>query len=410
MDWRRIKRLRPEVLLLPPRLRRTISTTFPAYLSISSLHASRAPHPLNLLPTYPRARRAAVRWLERAQGANGSFEESAFLTSVIIACLFAVGRRHLPWLPPAINFVLQSQRTDGSWPIDRDLETFDTAMSVSAFGEAGLPVPHEKNVRAWLLGRQFKTVCFPTAAAPGGWAWAMPAGWPDSDDTSCVLLALRTLGLHPGSQAIARGDDWLARMQNTNGSWSTFVRNSSMPFDRDCPYITGHVLRALKVTGYLDRHPDVLRRALVYLAQAQHHDGSFASLWFREATAGTASVLEALAECGLEQTPRALLARDALLRNQNDDGGWAGLRLQPSTAEETAWAILALLRYGSDKAVRKAITGGIGWLAANQLADGTWTPAPIGLYYSAMWYSDSAFALALPAQALGRAKSCNGTV
>ncbi|MDB5059622.1 MAG: Prenyltransferase/squalene oxidase, partial [Chloroflexi bacterium] len=92
MDWRKIKRLRPEVLLLPTRLRRTISTTFPAYLSISSLHASKAPHPLNLFPTYRLARTGAVRWLERVQVTNGSFEESAFLTSVIIACMVASGQ------------------------------------------------------------------------------------------------------------------------------------------------------------------------------------------------------------------------------------------------------------------------------------------------------------------------------
>ncbi|MDB5057555.1 MAG: Prenyltransferase/squalene oxidase, partial [Chloroflexi bacterium] len=298
----------------------------------------------------------------------------------------------------------------GGWPIDRDLETFDTALSVCAFGEADLPVPRGDAVQEWLLRRQLTTECFATSAAPGGWAWAMPAGWPDCDDTSYVLLALRTLGLHPGASTIARGERWLAGMQNSDGSWSTFVRNSSMPFDHDCPYITGHVLSALKSTGYVDRHPRVLRRALAYLARAQRHDGSFASLWFREATAGTASVLEALAACGLARTPCALRARDALLRSQNDDGGWAGLRLQTSTAEETAWAVFALLRYESDPSVREAVTGGIAWLVANQLSDGTWTPAPIGLYYSAMWYSDSAFALTLPAQALGRAKSCHGTL
>ena len=61
MDWRHIKRLRPEVILLPARLRRTISTTFPAYLSIASLHSRMVPHPLNYLPSYGRATRAAAR-------------------------------------------------------------------------------------------------------------------------------------------------------------------------------------------------------------------------------------------------------------------------------------------------------------------------------------------------------------
>ncbi|MBF6589035.1 MAG: hypothetical protein IVW57_00715, partial [Ktedonobacterales bacterium] len=126
MEWRRIKRLRPEVVLLPTRVRRTISTTFPAYLSISLLHTAKVRHPLNYLPTYARARRQAITWLGRAQGANGSFEESAFLTSVILMGLIASGHRHLSWLQSAVKFVVESQRQDGGWPIDRDLETFDT--------------------------------------------------------------------------------------------------------------------------------------------------------------------------------------------------------------------------------------------------------------------------------------------
>ncbi|MGH2514133.1 MAG: hypothetical protein ACRDHP_00610 [Ktedonobacterales bacterium] len=72
-DWRHIKRLRPEVILLPQGVRRTISTTFPAYLSIATLHAESAPHPLNALPSYDRVKRLCMEWLAQTQGANGSF-------------------------------------------------------------------------------------------------------------------------------------------------------------------------------------------------------------------------------------------------------------------------------------------------------------------------------------------------
>ncbi|MEO7003538.1 MAG: prenyltransferase/squalene oxidase repeat-containing protein, partial [Ktedonobacterales bacterium] len=241
--------------------------------------------------------------------------------------------------------------------------------------------------------------------------WAMPAGWPDADDTSYTLLALRALGVAQNDVAIKRGARWLESMQSGDGSWPTFVRGSKMPFDHDCPYITGHALCALKAAGWLDAHPHILTRALGYLTQAQHYDGSFASIWFREATAGTASVLEALADCGLLDTPMATRARDALLRSQNDDGGWAGLRMQQaSTAEETSWALLALLRCDPTgehlviPAIAEAVAHGVRWLLAHQRPDGAWDAAPIGLYYSAMWYSDTQYALALPLQALARAK------
>jgi squalene-hopene/tetraprenyl-beta-curcumene cyclase len=194
-------------------------------------------------------------------------------------------------------------------------------------------------------------------------------------------------------------------MQNHDGSWSTFVRNSRMPFDHDCPYVTGHALSALHALGYLERRPWIRDRALAYLQRAQRYDGSFASIWFREATCGTASVLEALTDLGLADASMALRAREALLRLQNDDGGWAGARLQASTAEETAWATLALARGAVDTPSRAAALRGARWLAEQQRPDGAWTPAPIGLYYSAMWYSDTWYALAFPLQALKRARS-----
>ena len=407
-DWRNIKRLRPEIILIPTRLRRAISTTFPAYLSISTLHAASAPHPLNRLPSYRRAVEESLRWLARTQGPNGSFEESAFLTSVIILCLRQAGHGGLPWLDAATSFVIENQRADGSWPIDRDLECFDTDLSVLALTEGGGQPPNAEAVRRWLLGKQYNARCFPTSAAPGGWPWAMPAGWPDADDTAFALLALAWLGPpRDAAAAVARrrGARWLARMQNRDGSWSTFVRNSRMPFDHDCPYVTGHALLALQAEGYFERHPATRDRALAYLARTQRYDGSFASIWFREATCGTASALEALTHLGLGDTPMATRAHAALLRLQNDDGGWGGVRLQPSTAEETAWATLALLSDDADAPARDAALRGARWLIEHQRADGAWEPAPIGLYYSAMWYSDTWYGLAIPLQALRRVRS-----
>jgi squalene-hopene/tetraprenyl-beta-curcumene cyclase len=408
MDASRMKILRPDVILLPRGVRRTISTTFPAYLSLSTLHDRLSPAPAWLRPVRPRSLRLAREWLARAQGPNGSFEESAFLTGLIVMALQAAGLGALPWLQYAVEFLLVSQRDDGSWPIDRDLETFDTDMAIFALHESGADLATERFVatRDWLLARQFDVPCFPTGAAPGGWAWAMPAGWPDADDTSYTIRALRLLGAPHDAPALRRGCRWLLRMQNRDGAWPTFVRNSRMPFDHACPYITGHVLSALHSANafLVDRRP--LERALAYLQRVQRPDGSFAAVWFRDYVSGTAAVLEALVDLELAATPMARRCARWLLANQNDDGSWGPWRgfagSATGTAEETGWALATLSRTAEGRAARPALARAAAWLVGAQQPGGAWAPTALGLYYSALCYADSYYALTLPLIALSR--------
>jgi squalene-hopene/tetraprenyl-beta-curcumene cyclase len=415
MDWSRLKILRPDVILLPRRLRRTISTTFPAYLSLSTLHDRMVGAPVWLRPLRPLALRRARAWLARAQGPDGSYEESAFLTALIVMALQAAGLGALPWLQWAVDFLVVSQREDGSWPIDRDLETFDTDLAVFALAEAGvdLAAPRFAATRSWLLARQVDSPCFPTGAGPGGWAWALPAGWPDADDTSYTLRALHVLGTPARAPALRRGGRWLLRLQNDDGSWPTFVRNSRMPFDHACPYITGHVLTALQgVEAFADdRRP--LDRALAYLRRAQNPDGSFAAVWFRDYVSGTASVLDALLDLGLGHTPMARRCVRWLLANQNDDGSWGPWRgfigSPGGTAEETGWALAALARTADGQAAMPALTRGADWLVRAQGPHGAWPPAPMGLYYSALCYSDTYYALTIPLIALARYRRVAGS-
>lgn len=404
-SWQGIRPLRPELVLLPSRLRRKVSFSFPGYLSLALVQSKMAPGLSNHLPTYRLACDRAVAWLGKACGPDGSSQEAIYTTANIIMSLITAGRGGAPWLQNAVRFLVACQREDGSWPIVRDLETFDTDMAVFALAEAKTSIPNAARVADWLLARQFEQTCFATGAAPGGWAWAMPSGWPDADDTAYTLLALLALGVAGDSAPIRRGAAWLEAMQNADGAWPTLVPNSLLGFDRDCPYITGHVISALQACGRLAGKPRTLDRALSYLTKAQQSDGSFASIWFRQTTAGTASVLEALADCHRLDMNMARHASAALRHGQNEDGGWAGMRGQASSAEETAWATLALLRCGQQDGAQQAAERGIGWLLEHQQTDGTWQAAPIGLYSTSMWYANSYYALSLPLQALARAQA-----
>ena len=396
--WRAIRALPVEISLLPRPVRRTISTTFPAFLSLAMVHDRHRPVARVRRPLRRVVERQGLRWLERAQCANGGYEESAFLTSIVALSLIETPGQAIA--ARAAAYVEQSQRTDGSWPIDRDLETFDSALTVLALATLGAAFDHpaDQALHAWLRATQFQDVCFPTGAKPGGWAWAQPGGWPDMDDTSAAIRALLRLGDPPDQPSIQRGVAFMRWMQNRDGSWSTFVKNSRMPFDRACPYVTGHALAAFAEAEIGPDDPAVTR-ALTYLERAQRPDGSFEAIWFRNFVAGTASVLEALVLLGMSNGPMARRAASWLASAQRPDGGWGGEADAPSTAEETAWALHALLLRDPSfnaAAARQAVH----WLLRKQCPDGTWTPAVLGLYYSTLWYSDSMYAVALPLHAL----------
>lgn len=401
VDWDEVRKLPTEMILLPRRIRRTVSTTFPAFLSLSMMHERFSPVPPWRRPFRRRAMREAIAWLRRVQGPNGSYEESAFLTSLIVVALTTAKVGTDDIIGRALPFIRESQREDGSWPIDRDLENFDSTQAVFAHHEAGRPVATGERLREWFLAGQFRKPFFATSAPPGGWAWALPAGWPDVDDTAYTLRALRLLGVPPEHEAIRLGVGWLREMQNRDGSWSTFVRGSKMPFDHDCPYITAHVLSTLALMGPAERQGEPVRKALAYYRKSQNPDGSFDSLWFRMHTSGTAAVVEALADLDLDRDPMALRAARWLATHQNEDGGWGDGHGAASTAEETAWAAAALMRVSSDEH-GEAVERGIGWLVEHQREDGGWDPYVIGLYYASLSYSNSFYALSYPLIALSR--------
>jgi squalene-hopene/tetraprenyl-beta-curcumene cyclase len=97
---------------------------------------------------------------------------------------------------------------------------------------------------------------------------------------------------------------------------------------------------------------------------------------------GTWSVLAGLnAACIDVQSPMIRRAVDWLLRIQNEDGGWgedcesyrldyAGYEKAPSTASQTAWALLGLMAAG--EVDNQAVMRGVHYLQTTQGADGFW--------------------------------------
>ena len=126
----------------------------------------------------------------------------------------------------------------------------------------------------------------------------------------------------------------------------------------------------------------LLRAAVDYLRDTQLEDGSWYGRWGMNYIYGTWSVLCALNAAGLDpQSDPVRHAAAWLVSIQNTDGGWGenatsykldyrGYEPFPSTASQTAWALLGLMAAGETQ--HPAVARGIDYLLRTQGSDGFW--------------------------------------
>jgi squalene-hopene/tetraprenyl-beta-curcumene cyclase len=261
-----------------------VSYALPALIAIGQARHHHAPsrNPLaRLVRELTRAR--TLRVLTGIQPDNGGFLEATPLTSFVTMSLAGSGRADHVVTKRGVEFLLQSQRTDGSWPIDTNLATWLTTLALNALND--LPTSNlESPVRSWLLSQQHRVEHPYTHAAPGGWAWTdLPGGVPDCDDTPGAVLASAALAefVSPArldeylgrkfdpiipvakpwppvpheerfqpdvgspQSHIVNGLNWIDGLQNRDGGFPTFCTGwGKLPFDRSGSDLTAHALRA----------------------------------------------------------------------------------------------------------------------------------------------------------------------
>jgi squalene-hopene/tetraprenyl-beta-curcumene cyclase len=350
--------------------------------------------------------RAAHRWmLDHLEGSDGlgAIFPPMIYTVVALHCL---GYEHdsplMRWALRQLEDLLIDD--EGSTHIQPCVSpVWDTAIATIALADAGLPDFHPALLRAvrWLLEKEVRT--------PGDWQvrrpGVEPAGWyfefrnelyPDLDDTSMVLLALRRTALadDPSVQAATqRGVDWLLAMQNRDGGWAAFdvdIDNQvlcEVPFadhnamlDPSCADITARAVEVLGGLGHRQDHP-AIARALEYLWRTQEPEGCWYGRWGVNYIYGTWQVLLGLRAIEFPMNePHARRAANWLEAVQQPCGGWGETCLSyddPSwmgrgtpTASQTAWAVLGLIAAG--RARGDSVRRGIDFLLDNQRADGTW--------------------------------------
>jgi len=427
--WRRVRPLPFELAMFPRAWfgalqLPVVSYALPALIAIGQTIHHHAPSSNPIARTVRNAaRQRTVRVLEQLQPANGGFLEATPLTAFVTMSLASMGLGENIVARRGAGFLRNSIRPDGSWPIDTNLATWVTTLSIKALAAQPhvLTAPQKQRLREWLLAQQFQTVHPYTGAAPGGWAWTdLPGGVPDADDTAGALLALRQLGEPDAAtlRAAEAGVCWLLDLQNRDGGVPTFCRGwGALPFDRSTPELTAHALRAWTIwqpllsPKLIHRIDAALPRALQFLKQSQRTDGAWIPLWFGNEHAaghenpviGTAQVLISLNELG-----RAGIAVDDslrrhaaafLVRSQTADGGWGGDRDSPVSMEETALAVEALAGV-PDQA--PALARGRNQLLQLIAASAWRSPSPIGLYFARLWYFERLYPLIFATRALGR--------
>lgn len=412
VPWREVPSLPFELACFPQSWYRflglpVVSYALPALIAIGqAVHHQRG----GWNPIRSAAIEPSLRVLARIQPSNGGFLEATPLTSFVALGLASTGKSDHPVVRKCVEFIVASVRPDGSWPIDTNLATWVTTLAVNALAAAKDldALDRREELCNWLLRQQTREKHPFTGAAPGAWGWTpLPGAVPDADDTPGAILAL--VNLQADWQRWEEAARWLYGLQNRDGGMPTFCRGwSGLPFDRSGSDLTAHALRAWKTIRRDERAEPA---AFAYLAREQRPDGSWLPLWFGNQhapddinpTYGTSRVLAAYRDLGRMGDREAQRGFAFLRAIQNADGGWGGAKDTPSSVEETALALDALLALPEAKS-DATIACGLGWLMDAVEAGRLHEPTPIGFYFAKLWYFEKMYPIVWTVMALGRAR------
>ncbi len=282
---------------------------------------------------------------------------------------------------------------------------WDATLALNALLESGLPSDHPAAQKAarWLISKEVRD--------PGDWKIIDPqapvGGWyfeyanefyPDCDDTAEVLKCLSKVPMTDEREeaarraAIERGQAWMLSMQNSNGGWAAFERDCTQEILTYIPFadhnamidpptvdITSRALEAFAALG-MDRDAPAICRGIAFVTGEQEADGSWYGRWGCNYLYGTWLALRGLRDAGGDmREARYQRAAEWIRGHQNVDGGWGELPASyedpakkgqgPSTASQTAWALMGLFMTGDHES--PAVRRGVEYLLAQQ-RDGSW--------------------------------------
>lgn len=375
--------------------------------------------------------RKALALLPRMMPESGGFLEAIPLTAFVSLSLIEAGYKELEVVKKGIGFLKQTQREDGSWPIDVNLSTWVTCLSVKALRtkkDEVLSIDSQIRLSTHLQRIQCVGIHPFNGSPAGGWGWTNHAGAvPDGDDTPSAILALLQLQTkNEVKLPVLAACDWLLQLQNSDGGFPTFSKGwGRLPFDQSCADLTGHCLLAIlscvnlfgeELTPMVYKaYGKSISNALHFLQKHQQKDGSWLPLWFgnqyttdySNPVYGTAKVLTYLRDAFVldcldtsikdKMAKLIKLAEYFLLKVQNKNGSWGGDYAVCGSIEETALAVSALLTEENEK----SCLNGFAWLDTEYRKEGL-KAKPIGLYFASLWYDEKMYPLTAYLEAISR--------
>ena len=417
-SWKNIPAFPFELAVLPQRFFRflnlpVVSYAIPALIAVGILQYRQKGNRMGWLRE-PFVRRTMDK-LVTLQPEDGGFLEAAPLTAFVTMCLCAAGFGDHVVTKRGAQFLHDTVRQDGAWPIDTNLSQWVTSLSVIALGH---DLPDAERTAQLICRNATKTQHPFTGAPKGGWGWSDLSGSvPDGDDTSGALVALYTALRGRYVPEVGHGLEWLMALQNRDGGMPTFCKGwGKLPFDRSSPDITAHAVLAMGL--WLDSLPaelmktcrKSLERMYNWLEKHQQEGGQWTPLWFGDQDArdeknpvyGTATLMDYLYTLN---DARAHVLADTgkayLLKAQNADGGWGGQEGVSSKVTLTSKAISALA-VSKDGNVASAVRQGVDYLYTCFEKGTLYTREPIGLYFARLWYSEELYSLTYLLKALNR--------
>ena len=311
---------------------------------------------------------------------DGTLYSYASCTLLMIFAFIALGydSKH-PLITHAVQGLIAMQcLTNGRTTIQNSPSTvWDTALLTYALQQAGVPDEHEMIQRAtkYLLTLQQHKAgdwrIHNPHAMPGGWGFSVTNTInPDVDDSTAALRTIQSLSDRDPTyrEAWNRGMQWVISMQNDDGGWPAFEKNTdkemltwlaipgakSAAIDPSEADLTGRTLEYLGNFAALNTKHDFIRRGTCWLIDHQGKDGAWYGRWGICYIYGTWAALTGLAATGISPDhPAIRKGAGWLLEIQNADGGWGEscqsdqlrhyVPLGASTPSQTAWALDALI-------------------------------------------------------------------